>query len=94
MKEKLTVLNPIGRVAASESKIAPRLQDLSRKRVAIIDNQKENADVVLSALKDILSSQYEFQEIFYFKKKFPAEPADFLEEILPKCDLVINGVGH
>ncbi len=94
MEDQVVVLNPIGRVGAPDSRIAPRLQDLNTKVVGMIDNQKENADIVLVTLRDHLSSLYNFKEILYFTKESAAEPANFLDEIAAKCDCVINGVGH
>lgn len=95
MKENLIeVLNPIGRVASLDSRIAHRLQDMNMKTMGIIDNQKVNANIILYTLKNNLSCRYSFKEIFYFEKKKPSEPADFIDEIAEKCDFVINGIGH
>ncbi len=95
MKENLiTVLNPTGRVVASDSKIAPRLQDLNKKTLGLIDNQKYCADIILDVLKNNLSSKYNFKEIITFKKTSSAEPADFIDDFPGKFDCIINGVGH
>ncbi len=90
----ITVLNPMGRVVTSDLKIAPRLPDLNKKTLGIIDNQKFNADTILDVLKNNLSSKYNFKEIIYFKKTSSAEPADFIDDFPGKFDCIINGVGH
>lgn len=94
MEKRFTALNPIGRVVASNSRIAPRLKDLNMKRMGIIDNHKHNADIVLNILKDKLCSKYNFKEILYFQKKSAAQAADFIDSIAAKCDFILNGVGH
>ena len=94
IKNKITVFNPTGKIVILEATIAQRLKDLNGKKLGIIDNKKENANILLSSLKSIFESNFKFSRTLYFAKKFPAEPADFLDEVADKCDFVINGVGH
>ena len=95
MKEKqIEVLNPTGRVVVGESKIAPRFENLNKKKMGIIDNQKENANVFLNHLKEKILSQFNIAETKTYKKQFPSKPMEFIDKISEECDFVLNGVAH
>ena len=90
----MKVVNPAGRVPASDRALAPRPSNLQGMVIAVLDNRKENADVVLHGVVEALSRRENPPTFVHFLKNFPAEPAHNLDEVVAHCDAVINGVGH
>lgn len=90
----MKIVSPEGRIAGASGALAPRPETLDGRRVALLDNQKENAAAVLRAIADELRRRGGLSELVFLSKNFPAEPARNLDEIAAACDVLINGVGH
>lgn len=90
----MNATSPIGQIRSEERRLAERPSTLHGKVVGVIDNQKENARLVLTTLIDELQKREKLGKVPYFTKSFPAEPARGLPEIVGQCDAIINGVGH
>ncbi|HEX2170879.1 MAG TPA: hypothetical protein VHL09_00335 [Dehalococcoidia bacterium] len=76
-------------------RIAPRLASLAGKRVGILDNRKDNADVILKRVAERLERDCGTRTALYRTKVVysrRAEPA-MLDELAAECDLVITAVG-
>ncbi|MBI2910110.1 MAG: hypothetical protein HYX92_20910 [Chloroflexi bacterium] len=87
------LLNPVGEVDVLDIGLAPRVEELNGKIVAIIDNGKEYANVFLARLEKKLTEKYKFAEIIHDRKRRSSGPAPRLKEIGQRADVVILGLG-
>ncbi len=74
---------------------APRLPSLAGSRLGIIDDSKQNADVLLEELAEVLRTRYEIAEVRWHRKPSASRPADpaALKDLAEHCDAVIIAVG-
>jgi len=75
--------------------LAARPTDLRGQRLGLLDNSKANSDLILRAISDLLSDEFEFSEILYVKKhsaSLPPRP-EIMAELHRHADLVITGIG-
>lgn len=93
--QKLMLVNPVNEASTADFIFAPRLPDLYRKRVGLLDNSKSNAGRLLDALGKILNEQYHFADTVTRRKPSASKPAapELIDEFAKTCDLVIVGVG-
>jgi hypothetical protein len=84
---------PTGDAEVEPKKLAARLTTLRGKRVGILDNCKEFADVVLRGVAAALQRDYGV-EVRLWRKSYLGIPSPFAEEMAAQCDAVVNGVGH
>ena len=87
------LLNPRGIIQLNENPIAQRLSSLDKKVLGLVDNSKDNADLLLDALQGMVSERNQISEVVRLKKPGPSTPASFTQEFFDKCDFVINAVG-
>ena len=93
--QKMVLINPVNEAQTAESTYAPRVTDLSRKRVGLLDNSKNKADQLLDAVAAILDAQYDFSDVVRRRKPSASKPVapEVIEELGQTCDVVIVGVG-
>jgi hypothetical protein len=95
MNATLTILHP-GNESGSELKprLAPRLETLQGKRVALLDNGKVNAGALLAAVAARLQ-RFGIAEVRAWKKQHAAAPGErqIPELIRWKPDLALTGLG-
>ncbi len=74
---------------------APSLPNLARSRLGIIDDSKQNADVLLEELAEVLRTRYEIADVRWHRKPSASRPADpaALKDLAEHCDAVIIAVG-
>lgn len=94
MAEAITVLMPYGARQTGSIMVAPRPKSLRGLRVALLDNGKEFSDIVLDALAQTLTRDFDVSDIKFWRKGFPAKGAPFIEEMAAESDVAISGVGH
>jgi len=90
----MTVYVPTGAVDTQSKKLAPRLDSVRGKRIGILDNCKEFADVVLRGVAEVLKRDHGAAEVTIWRKSYLGVPSPYAEEMAAKCDAVVNGVGH
>ena len=75
--------------------LAPRPMDLRGKVVGIIDNTKEQADVIASAIADGLREQYGVAKVIIRKKPYYSRPApaELIDELANEVDVAAAAVG-
>jgi hypothetical protein len=95
-KVELLLRNPKGEIEAKKMFApAPRLPDLTGKRIALISNQKAGASTFLDAVETLLKSKYPTAS---FLKQFTAtinlakEPG-FYDEVARSADAFVLGAG-
>ena len=93
---KVQLVDPTGVDPGGRSlTLAPRPVDLRGKRLGLLDNSKVNSDVILRAIAQFLTEEFEFADVFYTKKhsaSLPPRPK-VLEDLHRHADIVIAGVG-
>jgi hypothetical protein len=93
--QKMVLIRPVNEPDTAESTYAPRVADLSGKRLGLLDNSKHNANKMLEAVASILDQQYGFSNIVRHRKPSASKPVapEAIEALGAACDLVIVGVG-
>jgi hypothetical protein len=87
------LLNPRGLFQFDKNPIAPRLDGMDGKIIGLIDNCKNNADVLLDAVYELISQSNTVPKVLRIQKQKTATPAILTPEFLDMCDYVINAVG-
>ena len=90
----LTVYLPTGEIDTQSKKLAARLDSVRGKRIGILDNCKEFADLVLRGVAERLGREYGAAEVTFWRKSYLGIPSPYAQEMAAKCDAVVNGVGH
>lgn len=92
---RITVLDPTAETRAEQHELAPRPPGLEGRVIGLLDNAKQNADVLLSRVAEALSRRYRIKGVVRQRKPKTAgeAPLPMLEELARRCDLVINAVG-
>jgi hypothetical protein len=90
----LRLVDPAAEIQNRNEEIAPRLDSLVGKRIALIDNTKHNADRFLQAVRALLEERYGVASFEYFRK-FSASvptPPEVVERLTGSCDALVHGV--
>jgi hypothetical protein len=93
-REKL--LDPTGfDERSTDTTLAPRPGRLRGLRVALVENTKPNAAVLLSSVGRELEREHGAQAAVMFSKSYFGTPVDesLIHRILHNCDFVVAGVG-
>ena len=94
-KRRYALVDPTTLPMVPEFEGAPRLTDLTDKRVGVIDDSKVNAKEYLEQLTDLLDERFGVASIKYHAKPSASKPADpdVVADMADECDYVIVGVG-
>ncbi len=95
MAVKMDFVDPPAGSASEPISMAPRPEDLSGKVVGILDNTKEQADIILQTLGEALREKYGVKEVIMRRKEHYSKPApdEMIEEMADQCDVVICALG-
>ncbi len=90
----IEILDPTLR-AAGVVLPAPRLTSLRGKRVGLLDNRKEKADIFLSTLAERLAERLTLAAVIHRRKPAYSRvaPPAIIEELCQTCDCVITAMG-
>ena len=74
---------------------APRLRDLTKKRIGLIDDSKENAQELLAELVAVLHQRFGIAEVVAHRKPSASKPAtpEAIAELAQACDYAIVAIG-
>lgn len=74
---------------------APRPMDLAGKVVGLLDNTKEQGDIILSTVADELRKRYGVADVVIRRKAFFSKPAapELLDDMAKKVQVAIAAVG-
>lgn len=92
---RFDLVDPTYELPNQAKRPAPRLESLAGKRVGILDNRKDNADIILQRVAERLEQDYGARTALYRTKVVysrRAEPAT-LDELAAECDLVVTAIG-
>lgn len=75
--------------------LAPRPEDLAGKVVALLDNTKEQSDIIMQALAEALTARYGVARAITRRKAHYSKfaPDELLDEIAREADVAIAGLG-
>jgi hypothetical protein len=95
MNETLPFIDPTA--GSGKARIAPaaRPADLAGKTVGLLDNTKEQADVILAALGEALQARYGVAKVIIRRKEHYSKPAldTLIEEMAKEVDVAVAAVG-
>lgn len=89
------IIDPSASGSGSRQPLAPRPMDLRGKTVGIIDNTKEQADVIAEAIGDGLREKYGVAKVIIRRKPYYSRPApaELIDELAKEADIAIAAVG-
>jgi hypothetical protein len=90
----ITLVDPAAELEQVREALAPRLQSLAGKRIALIDNSKHNAARFLEVTRTLLEKRHGVAGFEYFRK-FSASvptPPEVIERLTQSCDALVHGV--
>ena len=101
MAETVTVrnmrlVNPKGlNLDPGQFNLNQRPNELTGKRLGLMENSKDNSDKLLYELGEILKQKYDLAEVKYFSKHHASVPAkpEVIQSVLDEVDVLITGVG-
>ena len=89
------VFDPRGVVEAEYLTLAPRLPDLNRLRLGVLDNTKWNANRLLRKMTARLGERVSLAAVNYYRKESFSKDADpaLIETIAAENDIVLTAIG-
>ena len=90
---KVEVLSPVADVGGATTSSAPRPETLDGQRVGFLDNAKPNADVFLSRVEELLRERFALSQVIWQRKRHGGRPAEDMDDLARRCQVVVNGVG-
>ena len=95
MANGLGFVDPTAGGGVKKIALAPRPSDLSGKVVGLIDNTKEQADIILQTMGDALCERYGAKRVMIRRKEHYSKPApdQLIDEMAKEVDVVIAGLG-
>lgn len=95
MTQDLGFIDPTAGGARAKIALAPRPMDLAGKVVGMIDNTKEQADVILETVAEILRSRYGVAKVIIRRKEHFSRPATeaLLNEMAKEVQVAAAALG-
>jgi hypothetical protein len=101
MKEVAIMTSDLGFIDPTASKHrtkiapAPRSMDLSNKVVGLLDNSKEQGDIILETVGTALRERYGVAKVIMHRKEFFSKPAsgELIDAMAKEVQIAIAAVG-
>ncbi len=95
MEDKNNFIDPTASTSSQKIKFAERPEDLSGKIIGMIDNTKEQADVILEALGTQLRERFDVAKVIIKRKDHYSKPAPdkMIEDMSREVDVAIAALG-
>ena len=95
MTDQLPFIDPTRGGGKAKLQRAPRPIDLAGKVVGLLDNTKEQGDVILETVADALRTRYGVTDVVIQRKEFFSKPAapEIIEDMAKKVQVAIAAVG-
>ena len=95
MPNDMPFIDPTRGGSKAKLQRAPRPMDLAGKVVGLLDNTKEQADVILQAVGEVLRERYGVADVIIQRKEFFSKPAkpELLDELAKKVQVAVAAVG-
>ena len=95
MTNDLGFIDPTAGGTRERIPLAPRPMDLAGKVVGLLDNTKEQADVILEAVADALRERYGVAKVVIRRKDYFSRPAseELLNEMAKEVQVAAAALG-
>jgi hypothetical protein len=95
MTSDLGFIDPTAGGARATIALAPRPMDLAGKVVGLLDNTKEQADVILDTVADALRERFGVAKVIIRRKKYFSRPAtdELLNEMAREVQVAAAALG-
>lgn len=95
MTDSLPFIDPTAGTGKARIPLAARPADLAGKVVGLLDNTKEQADVILGTVAAALREHYGVREVVIRRKEHYSKPAldTLIEEMAREVDVAVAAVG-
>jgi hypothetical protein len=95
MNEPLPWIDPTAGGGKAKIAAAPRPMDLAGKVVGLLDNTKEQGDVILRTIADALREQHGVARVVVKRKEHYSKPAaaSIIDEMAQEVEVAIAAVG-
>ncbi len=95
MAEDLGFIDPSAGGAKKKIPMAPRPAALSGKVLGLLDNTKEQADIILKTLGEAFRERYDVKKVVMRRKEHYSKPAEdsLIEDMAKEVDVVIAALG-
>ena len=92
---RIEVLDPTVDPIPAEAVIARRPETLDGTVIGLLANGKRNSVELLEMVQEVLADRYEFKSVVARNKGNASRPcpADLLDELAEKCEVVITASG-
>jgi hypothetical protein len=92
---ELGFIDPTAGGGKSKIALAPRSMDLAGKVVGLLDNTKEQGELILQTLGDALREQYGVARVVFLRKEHYSKPANdaLINEMANEVQVAIAAVG-
>jgi hypothetical protein len=91
----LPFIDPTAGGSKAKIALAPRPIDLAGKVVGLLDNTKEQADVILETVADTLRTRYAVSKVIIRRKEFFSKPATeaLINEMAQEVQVAVAALG-
>jgi hypothetical protein len=91
----LRLRDPVAGPTGAAFTHAPRLGDLTGRRLGLIDNSKMNSDRMLDEIARLFEERYRLSSVTRHRKAHSGMTVtpEAAEELAGRCDVVIAGIG-
>ena len=91
----IQILDPSAEDVPEELGLSPNLPDLNGKVVGLLDNTKEQADIILQTIGDALRERYDVKKVVIRRKEHYSKPAtdEMIREMADEVDVAIAALG-
>ena len=95
MTSNLPFIDPTAGGGRAKIALAPRPMDLAGKVVGLLDNTKEQADIILETVADALRSRYGVAKVIIRRKEYYSKPAteDLINEMANEVHVAAAALG-
>jgi len=95
MTNELGFIDPTAGRGGQRIALAPRPMDLAGKVVGLLDNTKEQADVILETVATVLRERYGVAKTIIRRKEFFSKPArdELLNEMASEVQVAVAALG-
>ena len=95
MTEDLSFIDPTVKKQRTRIALAARPMDLANKVVGLLDNTKEQGDLILEAVADALRENYGVAKVIIRRKEFFSKPASeqLINEMAAQVQVAIAALG-
>jgi hypothetical protein len=93
--DNLPFIDPTAGGSKARIALAPRPIDLAGKVVGMIDNTKEQADVILETVAEVLKSRYGVARVIIRRKEHYSKPAptNMIDELAQQVQVAAAALG-